>query len=416
MPPRKTNRRQTPRSLPTRELPRVEPEDLADFNESINILVCGDSGVGKTPFAAMAPKAVILSTEKGSISAKRFGSQAKLMRCPTWEHVLAGLQYIDEHPDEFDWMVVDSLTKMQVLQIRWILERVHEENETRDLDIPAIADHQKWQNMFKRFVDRIIDMDVNVIFITTLMHKEDAEGDDLVMPDIQGKDYAIAQYVCQQMDGVYVLKAKTDKETGEPYWRLLTKFREPYFAKDRYDAFGGSVVERPTMPEIIKAIQASGEYQAAQNTKAKAKSKAAKVQDVEPDEDEEPAPRRGKGKTQAKAAKPTRGQSRARKAAAEPEPDEDEWEDDEDDPINEMDEDGRSTKTATSRRAKIGQRKKTAVESEDDELPAKTKGKAKKPAAKKFSTITKDRIEPEEDDDWFDPDTDEDDIDFDDEE
>lgn len=250
-------RRAAKKSAAPPERPKIVVEDLSDFNESLNILVYGDSGVGKTPFAGVAPKGCFISTEKGTISAKRFGSTAKLIRATTWELLEGALDYIDANPDEFEWIILDSLTKMQVLLMRHILQQQNAENASRDLDIPALQDHQKWQNMFKRFVDRIIDMPVNTIFIATAMHREDAEGEDLVLPHIEGKDYAIAQYVCAQMDAVYCLKVKSDRETGKPYWRLLTQTRPPYFAKDRYNAFDKPVVDYPVMTDVIKAIQDS---------------------------------------------------------------------------------------------------------------------------------------------------------------
>jgi hypothetical protein len=381
MPPRR-GRRPAPTAPAKRQLPTVTFEELKDFNESINGCIYGDSGVGKTPFAAGAENAVILSTEKGSISAKRFGSKAELVRAPTWDHVVAALDLIEKRQagkDRLDWMILDSVTKMQVLMIRWILERIVEEKEDRDLDIPAIADHQKWQNMFKRFVDRIVDMDINVIFIATAMHKEDEEGDDLVLPNIQGKDYAIAQYLCAEMDFVYVLKAVTDKKTDEPFWRLLTKARPPYFAKDRYDALP-AVVNRPTMPEVIAAIQDSGEYNAALADNAKKRAKVAVTEDESEDpwateDDEEEIEPPAKTRTRAKAAKGRRSQPSAAPKAVEPEEEDDE-----------LDED-----LKTSRRAKV------------------TKATAKKPVRR-----AKAKVEPEEDDD-FDPD-DEDDLDFEDDE
>lgn len=260
MPPRtKAARRKAParRAAAKPSRPAIVVEDLADFNESINFLVYGDSGTGKTPFCGMAPNAVFLSTEKGTISAKRFGSKAKLIRATSWEKLEAAIDYLEGNPDGFDWVILDSLTKMQVLLMRFLLRNnVEEGKKNADIDVPQIQDHQKWQNMFKRFVDRLIDLDVNTIFIATSMHKEDAEGEDLVLPDVQGKDYAIAQYVCAQMDGVYCLKVTSDKNTGEPVWNLLTKTKPPYFAKDRFRAFP-MVVKKPFMPDVIEAIQNS---------------------------------------------------------------------------------------------------------------------------------------------------------------
>lgn len=331
-----------------RELPTITMEELADFNESHNILIYGDSGVGKTPLVGMAPHAILLGTEKGSISAKRFGSKANLIKAPTWEHIEAALDYVDKlqkTDKRREWMIVDSLTKMQVLHLRWILRMANEDNDARDLDVPAIQDHQKWQNMFKRFVDRIIDMDINVIFITTAMHREDPEGDDIVMPDLLGKDYAIASYVCAQMDGVYCLKAVENKKTGEPLWKLLTKTKPPYFAKDRYNAHE-TVVWDPFMPEIIAAIERS----AAQENKARPRLNAAPdTEDDDWDDDGEPE----------LAAKPLKGETGTRTQGKRSKGRTDQPSDPEDDDIDleDDDDDGEDSQEAhnaavTRRRAK----------------------------------------------------------------
>ena len=214
----------------------VKLEDLSDFNESYNWCIYGDSGVGKTVFASFAPRAHILSTEKGVISAKRVGSTAKLLRAPTWDHVEASIKWADEHLTEDDVLVVDSVTKMQELVIRWWLGIQHEENEARDLDIPQLQDHQKWQRMFLRFINHIIDAKYNSIFVATAMRKEDEEGDDLVLPNIVGKDYSIAQNFCADMDIVSCLRVRKRSnidDQRESY--LINDTFPPYFAKDRFN-------------------------------------------------------------------------------------------------------------------------------------------------------------------------------------
>ena len=214
----------------------VNPEELSDFNESYNWCIYGDSGVGKTVFASFAPRAHILSTEKGVISAKRVGSKAKLLRAPTWDHVEASIEWADKNLDENDVLVVDSVSKMQELVIRWWLGIQHEENEARDLDIPQLQDHQKWQRMFLRFVNHIIDAPYNSIFVATAMRKEDEEGDDLVLPNIVGKDYAIAQNFCADMDIVSCLRVKKRSDIDAPRESMLINDTfPPYFAKDRFN-------------------------------------------------------------------------------------------------------------------------------------------------------------------------------------
>lgn len=226
------------RALPERPRIQVIPESLEDFNESINWLIQGDSGVGKTVLASFAPQAIFLSTEKGVVAAQRVGSKARLLRAPDWEHVEASLDWADENLGLDDWMIIDSLSKMQILLIRWWLKIQNAENEARDIDVPQIQDHQKWQQMFMRFVDRIVDANYNTIFITTSMHKEDAEGDAMVLPAITGKDYAIANYVCAAMDIVSHLAVAphSTKNGDDPtVRRLLNETYPPYFAKDRYN-------------------------------------------------------------------------------------------------------------------------------------------------------------------------------------
>jgi hypothetical protein len=253
---------------------------LQAFAESINMMLYGDPGSWKTGTAGMAPRAVFLSTEKGVVAAKRLGSTAQVLRCPDWDSVEAALDWIDANPDAYDWLIIDSLTKMQVLLIRWILEVAKEDNEARDLDIPAIQDHQKWQNMFKRFVDRIVDMPINTIFIATAMHKEDAEGEDLVIPDIQGKDYAISGYITAQMDVVMFIGVEgRPGEDEDSVHYMLTEAWGPYqWCKDRFMALPRriDITEGDTsiMPKIIQRIERSAAKDS-ESKKKKGKKKLA---------------------------------------------------------------------------------------------------------------------------------------------
>jgi len=245
------SRRGTPRRRSSAKTSREEPasmeaapvevhvEDLASYNESINIMLYGPSGHGKTVLAGGAPNATFLSTEKGVVSAKRSGSKASLIKSPDWEHALSGVRWADDNLGPEDWLIIDSHTKMQILYIRWLLRQKNEENSARDLDIPAIQDHQKWQNAFMRWTDHIIDAQYNSIFICTTMIKEDEEGEKLVLPAITGKDYTICNYVCAQMDvGLYYAISERASTREQVVRRALAQPYPPYFAKDRYSALG----------------------------------------------------------------------------------------------------------------------------------------------------------------------------------
>lgn len=239
-------------------------EDLADFssNASKNIVLYGPSGHGKTVLAGGAPNATFLSTEAGAVAAKRAGSTAKLIRTPTWEHVEAGIKLAGNTMGKGDWLIVDSATKMQQLLLRWILQENNKRKPNRDLDIPAIKDHQKWQNMFLRFISNLVDAEYNTILVATAMYKEDEEGEPLVMPNILGKDYTISQNFCAEADMVlYYAVSKTASTEDSVIRRVLAQPYPPYFAKDRYDCLGKYFdVEEgnySAMADIVSAIEQS---------------------------------------------------------------------------------------------------------------------------------------------------------------
>lgn len=427
-------KRTTPKAKPKATLPKITVEDLADFNESINLLIYGDSGVGKTVLAGGAPDAVFISTEKGTIAAKRAGSKAKLIRATSWESLEAAIQYIEEDPSRFKWVILDSLTKMQVLLIRYILKKINEENESRDLDIPAIQDHQKWQNMFKRFVDRLVDLEVNVIFTATAMHKEDDEGDPLTLPDIQGKDYAISQYVCAAMDSVFALVVKK-KKSGEKIRNLITQTTPPYFAKDRYDSTENDFItlgqrDPENMANIIAAIEESDEFEAIQKGKKKS-SKKPKPVDLDEDEDDDDDDLEDDDEDADEE-----GEDESADDDDDGDEDDDEGDDDSEDEDEEEDEQpskARSRKTrgktpAKRPQARRGQRRAVANPADDeddadeeDEEPTRKAGKAKtsrRPARKAASPRKAGKAaksKAADDDDDFDPD-DGDEVEFDDDE
>jgi hypothetical protein len=216
----------------------IEIEELTSFNESSNILIYGPSGHGKTSLTGGAPNSTFLSTESGVIAAKRSGSQAKLMRATDWEHCIAGIVKAEQTMGPEDWLIVDSITKMQRLQLRGILKYQNALKSTRDLDIPGLQDHQKWQNQFMRFLDRIYDAPFNSIIVAQSMVRDDQEGEEQVLPALVGGDrwVDIAHYMCAQADvvGYYAITNRTDP----PSRRALFQPSPPYFAKDRYDALG----------------------------------------------------------------------------------------------------------------------------------------------------------------------------------
>lgn len=246
--------------------------DLEDFNESINWLLYGDSGVGKTVLSGSLPNVLFLAAELGTTSAKRYGSKGKVWKIRKWDDFEDAYDWIEANPKAFDWIVIDSLTALQQRCIRWILDRAVADNPKRDLDIPAIQDHYKWQQMMRRYVTMFNELPVNVLWTAQAMRKEDADGEDIVLPLIQGKDYEIAAWVCAQMDlFTYYEVRKVEKRNIR---RLYGAASPPFWAKDRFGATT-PYVDNPVMSDLLEAIAASGSKRRTTRTARPASKSAA---------------------------------------------------------------------------------------------------------------------------------------------
>lgn len=240
--------------------------DIEELDESINMLVYGPSGVGKTVFGGSADKVLFLAVEQGTVSAKRQGSKAKVWPIEKWSDLEEAYLWLNENPDHgFQWVVLDSVTQMQQMALRAILDEAVAENGSRDPDIPAIHDHQKWQNMFKRFILAFCDLPVNVLFTALVRNEEDEEGEPFLTPDIQGKGYQISQYVCGMMSCYGYMKIvraaqKVKNKDGEVVTKTIQKRRiiwqdnKTVRGKDRYNVLA-PFTEDKTLQEITDLIK-----------------------------------------------------------------------------------------------------------------------------------------------------------------
>lgn len=252
----------------------VKPQfiSIQDLEDHKNVLIYGDSGSGKTVFAGSADDVLFISCERnGAASAKAFGSDAKVWRIKKWADLEDAYNWLMENPDHgFKWVVLDSLTQMQQMALRAILDDVVAENASRDLDVPAIQDHQKWQNMFKRFVLAFCDLDTNCLFTALALRADDEEGEPFLTPDIAGKGYQISQYVCGQMSAYGYLKVvsavvrdsegkpvkdKNNVIQREEFRRIIWKDTGKVRGKDRYNVLAPYTQDK-TLQEISDMIDA----------------------------------------------------------------------------------------------------------------------------------------------------------------
>lgn len=192
---------------------------LSATEEYVNLLVFADSGAGKTVLAGSDDKVLFAAPEDdGLLSAQRMGSTADKYDINEWEDLMSlwvdlkELVELDE-PIPYNWLAIDSITEMQAMCMRFILRKVVAQNPERDPDIPAIADWQRYYILFEKMIRAFNDLPVNVLWTALARKVEDADGNEFMVPEIQGKDYGISMKTVSYMTSYgYMMRRVVDRE------------------------------------------------------------------------------------------------------------------------------------------------------------------------------------------------------------
>ena len=216
---------------------------LQDEDEYVNIMVYADSGVGKTVFCGSDEDVLFIAPEdNGTLSAKRFGSSAKKWKINRWSDIVEAYEWLyslDTIP--FNWVVLDSLTEMQEMCMRQILDEAYEMNPGRDPDVPQLQDWQPYFERFRRLVKGFNALHVNVLYTALQKEEENEDGDKVTIPMIQGKGTQFAKQVASWMTSFGHMRVQRKKigvdEDGSPlydeYRIIQWKSSKNVMAKDR---------------------------------------------------------------------------------------------------------------------------------------------------------------------------------------
>lgn len=83
---------------------------------ALKVLIYGDPGVGKTTFAASAPKPLLIDVERGSRAVITAGTPVDVLEFKSIEQVEATINFLKNGNsafDKYDTIILDSITEMQ---------------------------------------------------------------------------------------------------------------------------------------------------------------------------------------------------------------------------------------------------------------------------------------------------------------
>jgi AAA domain-containing protein len=242
---------------------------LEDVAPHPNILIFGKSGVGKTVFAGSDDRVLILNCEnEGVLSAKRLGSKAKEWRCPTFKDFERAINWLKRQNEQgkeipFDWVVVDTVSTLQKLLMRDILDTVVAAKPSRDADIPDRPEYLKNQLVLARVVKELNDLPVNTLWLAHVMTQTDPEGEEFMYPSVQGGKYVLAQQILAQMTSYGYMFVKLRTKDGKPVTQNGKRIRDRFImwetsgsmqGKDRTNVLG-EFTKNITLKEIRQRME-----------------------------------------------------------------------------------------------------------------------------------------------------------------
>lgn len=234
--------------------------------ESINMLLYADNGVGKTHFSGTGrgkgEKDLIIAVEQGTVSAARTGSKAKTIAVKDYDTLMEIIEAIEDEPDRFEWVTLDSLTKTQDLIWKHILDSALVKNPSRSRYKKELQEYGEAQERLKEIVERLVSCDANVIFTAQAELDVDEEAQEFKRPQLHGQKGALAQWVCAQVDLVCYLRVAY--KDGKMYRRFEFNKHPEFYAKDRFSVFT-SPVPNLTLANMTKALLDAGTEKAPEN-------------------------------------------------------------------------------------------------------------------------------------------------------
>jgi len=167
--------------------------------ESMNMLIYGDPGTGKTTFAYSAKNPVLIALDKGY---KRSGLRRDALEVEDWNDVLEVINTQDLI-NAYDTFIFDDMGSMQDFIKRHISAQGGA--TTKDGNLSMRGWGQLAQE-FKKFFKKAKDINKDLILIAhSKEYKDGEDGPIMYKPDIQGSTY---NYIFRYLDLVGYLHIK----------------------------------------------------------------------------------------------------------------------------------------------------------------------------------------------------------------
>lgn len=219
---------------------------------SVNMLVYGMGGVGKTTFAATAPGALLLDCENGSKYFGLRGIEVDVARIGRWED-LQGIFDV-ARSGKYQTIIIDPIGELMEKLKRYMIAKGDRKLVQSD-GSPSMAGWGWLKDTLRATVKTIRDSGVHLIIIAHV----DEKGDE----DRLVKRPMIATKLSDELVNIvdivgYMTTVQGSGEDEDKRIILVDPASDKYIAKDRTGQLGKVIP--PNFEQIIKAVQGTESY------------------------------------------------------------------------------------------------------------------------------------------------------------
>jgi hypothetical protein len=252
------------RLSPGRTIGGARIEKVGNRNPSLNVLVYGQSGTGKTTLCGSADevpemrKVLLIDLEGGTESLRNNYEGVDTVRVQSWKQMQEVYNDLHRGDHGYKTVIIDSLTECQKFNMYTIMtelvNRKTDEGKDVDPDIPSVREWGKNIEQMRKFVRAMRDLPIHTIF-TCLerVDKDDKTGAQTIKPLLSGK---LADEVAAFLDVVlYYYTKEVPVEGGDSEIKrvLLTRKTAKHTAKDRTGKLPTIIVD-PTMRSLYEIM------------------------------------------------------------------------------------------------------------------------------------------------------------------
>lgn len=235
----------------------------ADIVRMPKILVYSRNKKGKTTLGISAgvEQTLVIDPEHGSDEMKT--KNPHIWHVDRWEDMDDVTNYLrfTDHP--FKWVVVDGLTKLSNMSLKYVMKMQEEKSLDRQPGMVQQRDYGKSGELMKDMLTRFHNMPMGVVY--TAQERQDGAYDDsededseeaevAYIPDLPRGVRGVANSLVDVIGRLYVVKL-TDSEPPTTERRLWIGESVKYDTGYRSDFVLPDMLRKPTIPRLVRLMR-----------------------------------------------------------------------------------------------------------------------------------------------------------------